>query len=112
MKVKIVDLLIDKLEICRSTSEARRLIKMGGFKFNNTRITNESGVVDVEVGSVIKVGNKEIEIVQNTSTRKDTNMGKITTCIICGVSYFHSDYDEEECICSYCRKNEEDKDDD
>jgi hypothetical protein len=39
-------------------------------------------------------------------------MGRVTTCIICGVSYFHSDYDEEECICSYCRKNEEDKDDD
>jgi hypothetical protein len=29
-------------------------------------------------------------------------MGRVTTCIICGVSYFHSDYDDENII--YCEK--------
>ncbi|MBS9784571.1 MAG: tyrosine--tRNA ligase [Oceanivirga sp.] len=59
-KVEIIDLLVNKLDFFKSTSEARRLITQGGFKVNDESIKDIKHILKVEDGMVIKAGKKKI----------------------------------------------------
>lgn len=59
-KTNVVELLVGKTNLLKSTSEARRLIEQGGFKFNEEQIKDIKADVDVQSGSIVKAGKKKI----------------------------------------------------
>lgn len=59
-EVEIIDLLVNHLNFCKSTSEARRLITQGGFKVNDNPIKDIKHILKLEDKMVIKAGKKNI----------------------------------------------------
>lgn len=59
-EINVVDLLVGKTNLLKSTSEARRLIEQGGFRFNDEQIKDVKATVFVKSGSIVKAGKKKI----------------------------------------------------
>lgn len=64
-EIWIVKLLVDS-KLRASNSEARRLIKEGGFKVNNEVITDEKFSLKIDNGMIIRAGKKKwLKIIKN-----------------------------------------------
>lgn len=59
-EVEAIDLLVNKLNFFKSTSEARRLIQQGGFKVNDEAVKDVKALIKVEDGMIIRAGKKKI----------------------------------------------------
>ena len=59
-EIGAIDLLSDELGFCNSKSEARRLIKQGGFKINDEQERNLQAMIKIEDGMVIRAGKKKM----------------------------------------------------
>ena len=53
--------LVVSLDMLPSTSEARRMVKNGGIKLNETKVTNVNEEVAVEDGLVVQVGKRKFK---------------------------------------------------
>ncbi|MDU4652247.1 tyrosine--tRNA ligase [Sneathia sanguinegens] len=59
-EVDIIDLLVNKLSFCKSTSEARRLIEQGAVKINDVAIVDIKANIKIIQDMVVKAGKKKI----------------------------------------------------
>jgi len=59
-EVGAIDLLVNKLNFFKGTSDARRLITQGGFKVNDVAIKDVKAMIAIENGMIIRAGKKKI----------------------------------------------------
>lgn len=56
----VIDLIVKELGFFKGTSDARRLIKQGGFKVNDEPIKDVKAMVKIEDGMIVRAGKKKI----------------------------------------------------
>ena len=59
-EIAIIELLVNKLNFFKSTSEARRLIEQGGLKINDETVKDLKAIVKIENDMIVKAGKKKI----------------------------------------------------
>ncbi len=59
-EIGIIDLLVKELEWFKSTSDARRLIKQGGFKIDGEAIKDVNAIIKINDGMVVRAGKKKM----------------------------------------------------
>ncbi|MGB6127484.1 MAG: tyrosine--tRNA ligase [Psychrilyobacter sp.] len=59
-EVGAIDLLVNKLNFFKGTSDARRLITQGGFKINDIAIKDVKAIINIEDGMIVRAGKKKI----------------------------------------------------
>lgn len=59
-EIPLIELLVDKLDFFKGTSEARRLIQQGGLKINEDTISDVKAIIKIEDGMVVRAGKKKM----------------------------------------------------
>lgn len=59
-EIAIIELLVNKLNFFKSTSEARRLIEQGGLKINDETVKDLKAIIKIENDMIVKAGKKKI----------------------------------------------------